>query len=82
MPRGQKRTEKETLIDKIAKVEEKIEKYSDALKAAKDEKKQLEAELTQSEINEVVAIMQENNLTAEQVKELIQSHVPMVTEEE
>lgn len=75
MPRGQKRPQTEILKEQLEKTVEKIAKYEEALKAAKAEKKQIEEDLKKTEFEDLIALMEEKGLSAEDIMALIEASV-------
>ena len=65
-----RRTQKEILKDKLAKVNGDLEKASAAVKKLKSERAQLEKELEELEISQVAELMKRKSITAEELQDL------------
>lgn len=70
-----RRTQKEILKDKLAKVNGDLEKASAAVKKLKSERTQLEKELEELEISQVAELMKRKSITAEELQDLVEKHL-------
>lgn len=57
---------------KLEIIDAKIAKAEAQLKGLKDERKNLEESKAAQEMNELISVMKEKNITIDQIKELIQ----------
>lgn len=70
-----RRTQKEILRDKIAKIDGEVEKHTAALKRLKTERTRLEKELGELEVSQVAEILRSNSITAEELQALVAGHM-------
>ena len=70
-----RRTQKEILKDKLAKVNGDLEKASAAVKKLKSERAQLEKELEELEISQEAEVMKRKSITAEELQDLVEKHL-------
>ena len=70
-----RRTQKEILKDKLAKVNGDLEKASAAVKKLKSERAHLEKELEELEISQVAELMKRKSITAEELQDLVEKHL-------
>lgn len=85
MARGKRLSNTEVLVRKIADLDEKIRIKMDALNDLKEQKKQLEKELKMAKLEDISSLLDEKNMTVDQLKELVENQVtvePEVNESE
>ena len=85
MARGKRLSNTEVLVRKIADLDEKIRIKTDALNDLKEQKKQLEKELKMAKLEDISSLLDEKNMTVDQLKELVENQVtvePEVNESE
>lgn len=80
MARGKRLSNTEVLVRKIADLDEKIRVKTDALNELKEQKKQLEKELKISKLEDISSLLDEKNMTVDQLKELVENQVSVETE--
>lgn len=71
MPRGQKRPQKEILTEQLAKTKDRLEKAQNIVKESKEEIKSLEKQLKEIEMDELKELMEQNNVSVEELKGLL-----------
>jgi len=72
MPRGQRRSKKEKLIDKLNEVRESIKQYESAIMTLRENESEIIDELEREELNELLETMRKRNLTTEDIVNLIE----------
>jgi len=72
MPRGQRRSKKEKLIDKLNEVRESIKQYESAVMTLRENESEIIDELEREELNELLETMRKMNLTTEDIVNLIE----------
>lgn len=72
MPRGQRRSKKEKLIDKLNEVRESIKQYESAIMTLRENESEIIDELEREELNELLETMRKMNLTTEDIVNLIE----------
>lgn len=85
MARGKRLSNTEVLVRKIADLDEKIRIKMDAVNELKEQKKQLEKELKMAKLEDISSLLDEKNMTVDQLKELVENKVtvePEVNESE
>lgn len=85
MARGKRLSNTEVLVRKIADLDEKIRIKMDAVNELKEQKKQLEKELKMAKLEDISSLLDEKNMTVDQLKELVENQVtvePEVNESE
>ena len=85
MARGKRLSNTEVLVRKIAGLDEKIRIKTDALNELKEQRKQLEKELKIAKLEDISSLLDEKNMTVDQLKELVENQVsvePEVNESE
>ena len=85
MARGKRLSNTEVLVRKVADLDEKIRIKTDALNDLKEQKKQLEKELKTAKLEDTSSLLDEKNMTVDQLKELVENQVtvePEVNESE
>lgn len=85
MARGKRLSNTEVLVRKIADLDEKIRIKMDAVNELKEQKKQLEKELKIAKLEDISSLLDEKNMTVDQLKELVENQVavePEVNESE
>lgn len=85
MARGKRLSNTEVLVRKIADLDEKIRIKMDAVNELKEQKKQLEKELKMAKLEDISSLLDEKNMTVDQLKELVENQVtvePEVNEDE
>ena len=85
MARGKRLSNTEVLVRKIADLDEKIRIKMDAVNDLKEQKKQLEKELKMAKLEDISSLLDEKNMTVDQLKELVENQVtvePEVNESE
>jgi len=71
MPRGQRRSKKEKLIDKLNEVRESIKQYESAIMTLRENESEIVDELEREELSELLETMRKRNLTTEDIVNLI-----------
>ena len=85
MARGKRLSNTEVLVRKIADLDEKIRIKMDAVNELNEQKKQLEKELKMAKLEDISSLLDEKNMTVDQLKELVENQVtvePEVNESE
>lgn len=85
MARGKRLSNTEVLVRKVADLDEKIRIKMDAVNELKEQKKQLEKELKMAKLEDISSLLDEKNMTVDQLKELVENQVtvePEVNESE
>lgn len=85
MARGKRLSNTEVLVRKVADLDEKIRIKMDAVNELKEQKKQLEKELKMAKLEDISSLLDEKNMTVDQLKELVENQVtvePEVNEDE
>jgi len=72
MPRGQRRSKKEKLADKLNEVRESIKQYESAVMTLRENESEIIDELEREELNELLETMRKMNLTTEDIVNLIE----------
>ncbi|WP_147348006.1 hypothetical protein [Clostridium sp. AM58-1XD] len=67
-----RKSSREKLQEKLMDVQEAIEKYEECLQRMKEEKKEYERELKALELEELIGLMNERNMSVEDVKRVIE----------
>ena len=80
MARGKRLSNTEVLVRKIADLDEKIRIKTDALNELKEQKKQLEKELKIAKLEDISSLLDEKNMTVDQLKELVENQVLVESE--
>lgn len=80
MARGKRLSNTEVLVRKIADLDEKIRIKMDAVNELKEQKKQLEKELKIAKLEDISSLLDEKNITIDQLKELVENQVPVEAE--
>ena len=75
MARGKRLSNTEVLVRKIADLDEKIRIKMDAVNELKEQKKQLEKELKMAKLEDISSLLDEKNMTVDQLKELVENQV-------
>ena len=73
MARGKRLSNTEVLVRKIADLDEKIRIKMDAVNELKEQKKQLEKELKIAKLEDISSLLDEKNMTVDQLKELVEN---------
>lgn len=73
MARGKRLSNTEVLVRKIADLDEKIRIKMDAVNELKEQKKQLEKELKMAKLEDISSLLDEKNMTVDQLKELVEN---------
>lgn len=71
MPRGQKRPQKEILTEQLAKTKDRLEKAQNIVKESKEEIKSLEKQLKEIEMDELKELMEQNNVSVEDIRGML-----------
>lgn len=71
MARGVRKTNREKLEDQLSQVKESITQYKECLKTLELKAKALEEELERENLKELSSLLKENNLSPEDIKQLI-----------
>lgn len=80
MARGKRLSNTEVLVRKITDLDEKIRIKTDALNELKEQRKQLEKELKIAKLEDISSLLDEKNMTIDQLKELVENQVPVEPE--
>lgn len=80
MARGKRLSNTEVLVRKIADLDEKIRIKMDAVNDLKEQKKQLEKELKMAKLEDISSLLDEKNMTVDQLKELVENQVSVESE--
>lgn len=75
MARGKRLSNTEVLVRKISDLDEKIRIKMDAVNELKEQKKQLEKELKIAKLEDISSLLDEKNMTVDQLKELVENQV-------
>lgn len=75
MARGKRLSNTEVLVRKIADLDEKIRIKMDTVNELKEQKKQLEKELKMAKLEDISSLLDEKNMTVDQLKELVENQV-------
>ena len=67
-----RKSSREKLQEKLTEVQEAIRKYEECLQRMKEEKKEYERELKALELEELIGLMNERNMSVEDVKRVIE----------
>lgn len=73
MARGKRLSNTEVLVRKIADLDKKIRIKMDAVNELKEQKKQLEKELKMAKLEDISSLLDEKNMTVDQLKELVEN---------
>ena len=71
MRRGQKRPQKEILTEQLAKAKDRLEKAQNIVKESKEEIKSLEKQLKEIEMDELKELMEQNNVSVEDLRGML-----------
>ena len=80
MARGKRLNNTEVLVRKVADLDEKIRIKTDALNELKEQKKQLEKELKMAKLEDISSLLDEKNMTVDQLKELVENQASVESE--
>ena len=80
MARGKRLSNTEVLVRKIADLDENIRIKMDAVNDLKEQKKQLEKELKMAKLEDISSLLDEKNMTVDQLKELVENQVSVESE--
>lgn len=80
MARGKRLSNTEVLVRKVADLDEKIKIKMDAVNELKEQKKQLEKELKIAKLEDISSLLDEKNMTVDQLKELVESQTSVESE--
>lgn len=80
MARGKRLSNTEVLVRKVADLDEKIRIKMDAVNELKEQKKQLEKELKIAKLEDISSLLDEKNMTVDQLKELVESQTSVESE--
>ena len=80
MARGKRLSNTEVLVRKITDLDEKIRIKTDAVNELKEQKKQLEKELKIAKLEDISSLLDEKNMTVDQLKELVENQVAVEPE--
>lgn len=80
MARGKRLSNTEVLVRKITDLDEKIRIKTDALNELKEQRKQLEKELKMAKLEDISSLLDEKNMTVDQLKELVENQVAVEPE--
>lgn len=80
MARGKRLSNTEVLVRKVADLDEKIRIKTDALNELKEQKKQLEKELKMAKLEDISSLLDEKNMTVDQLKELVENQTLVESE--
>lgn len=80
MARGKRLSNTEVLVRKISDLDEKIRIKMDAVNELKEQKKQLEKELKIAKLEDISSLLDEKNMTIDQLKELVENQVSVEPE--
>lgn len=80
MARGKRLSNTEVLVRKITDLDEKIRIKTDALNELKEQRKQLEKELKMAKLEDISSLLDEKNMTVDQLKELVENQVAVEAE--
>lgn len=80
MARGKRLSNTEVLVRKVADLDEKIRIKTDALNELKEQKKQLEKELKMAKLEDISSLLDEKNMTVDQLKELVENQASVESE--
>lgn len=72
MPRGARRSAVEIINEQLTKVQESIAKKETELKELKNKEKELKAELKKTELDELIALMGEKDISVSDIRNLIE----------
>lgn len=72
MPRGTRRSAVEIINEQLTKVQESIAKKETELKELKNKEKELKAELKKTELDELIALMGEKDISVSDIRNLIE----------
>lgn len=80
MARGKRLSNTEVLVRKVADLDEKIRIKMDAVNELKEQKKQLEKELKMAKLEDISSLLDEKNMTVDQLKELVKNQTLVESE--
>lgn len=80
MARGKRLSNTEVLVRKIADLDEKIRIKMDAVNELNEQKKQLEKELKMAKLEDISSLLDEKNMTVDQLKELVENQASVESE--
>ena len=80
MARGKRLSNTEVLVRKVADLDEKIRIKMDAVNELKEQKKQLEKELKMAKLEDISSLLDEKNMTVDQLKELVENQTLVESE--
>lgn len=80
MARGKRLSNTEVLVRKVADLDEKIRIKMDAVNELKEQKKQLEKELKMAKLEDISSLLDEKNMTVDQLKELVENQASVESE--
>ena len=80
MARGKRLSNTEVLVRKIADLDEKIRIKMDAVNELKEQKKQWEKELKMAKLEDISSLLDEKNMTVDQLKELVENQASVESE--
>ena len=80
MARGKRLSNTEVLVRKIADLDEKIRIKMDAVNELKEQKKQLEKELKMAKLEDISSLLDEKNMTVDQLKEIVENQASVESE--
>lgn len=75
MPRGVRKSSKEKLLGKQQEILESISEYKAAIKELEQQINDIDDELTKLQLMEISNIMDDNNLSADELKSMIEEYV-------
>lgn len=75
MPRGMRKSPKEKLQEQLEETAAAIGQYEAAIAAMKEKKQELEDEIRLLEVKELADLMEENHLTTEMMKQVIEHYI-------
>lgn len=71
MARGVRKTQTEKLSEELAKTKDEIVSHKSAIRSLEEKCKQLEEELKMEELKELSSVLEDNNISISELRELI-----------
>ncbi len=73
MPRGVRKSPLEKLQEELKNTQDSIEQYKTAIKTLQEREKQIQEEIKVEQLKDLSTVLEENNMSIDELKELINS---------
>ncbi|WP_312433146.1 hypothetical protein [Lacrimispora sp.] len=71
MPRGVRKSSLEKLQEELKNTQDSIEQYKASIKTLQEREKQIQEEIKVEQLKDLSAVLEENNITISELKDLI-----------